>query len=710
MKRMFGISVLVLFFEVFLIRWVSTEINIFAYLQNAVLVLCLFALGAGCLKPAARVPLYPTFSLLGLFFLLLAFPLTREALGLISGGLSLLHDFVVWDQMVTVSESQIDLWSGVLVGLAMTIVLSIFIFDMVAPLGQLLGGAFNAPGKPLKLYSANILGSLVGILLFAMLGVVSASPVYWLLALVLLALPFALEDSANRAKNLASFVFVLLGGVCAHMLDPSIETRWSPYQKLALFSERDSAEYEVLVNNSGYQQIQNNAADTPASATGSAVHSYSNYNLPSLFKRDARRILVVGAGTGNDVAGALRWTSGEIVAVEIDPVIVDFGKRFHPERPYQNSRVTVVNTDARAFFERSKEKFDLIVFGLLDSHTTTSLSSARLDHFVYTREAVAAAKKLLADKGVFALIFQPQRGFIIERLAKTLTEAFGRDPRVVKIPINQSAWGGRLFLTGDEAIIEQVLANDSSLGDFFADYAEKVDLGGSTVEITSDDWPYLYLDSRRIPVLCLLLAVVSVFIWIRARRDYGLAGGWSRGNLAENLHFLALGTAFTLLEVYGINRAAIVFGNTWFTNCAVIGGVLGMILLANAIVERFPNIPKSFGFGGLFVMLIGVWFAPFEALMGLSLPLKVLAVMFLCGAPMLCSGIVFARSFDGVTDRPRALSANLFGALVGGALQVLSFEVGIKALLLVVALFYGLALIAEISPRLGRARAAAFTG
>ena len=34
----------------------------------------------------------------------------------------------------------------------------------------------------------------------------------------------------------------------------------------------------------------------------------------------------------------------------------------------------------------------------------------------------------------------------------------------------------------------------------------------------------------------------------------------------------------------------------------------------------------------------------------------------------------------------------------------------VEALLLVVALFYGLALIAEISPRLGRARAAAFTG
>lgn len=253
-----------------------------------------------------------------------------------------------------------------------------------------------------------------------------------------------------------------------------------------------------------------------------------------------------------------------------------------------------------------------------------------------------------------------------------------------------------------------MLANDPALRAFFETYAERHDVESSGIEVTSDDWPYLYLDSRRIPALCFLLAIVSIFIWLRARRDFGVAGVWSRENLAENLHFLGLGTAFILLEVYGINRAAILFGNTWFTNCAVISGVLGMILFANAIVHRFPNVPKSLGYGGLFAMLAGVWFVPFEALMTLDLPLKVLAVMVVCGAPMLCSGIVFARSFDGVADRPRALSANLFGALVGGFLQVLSFEIGLKALLVVVALFYGVALVADVLPRLGRDRAAAF--
>ena len=44
----FLISAAGLFLELLLIRWVSTEIRIFAYLQNTVLVVCFLGLGMGC--------------------------------------------------------------------------------------------------------------------------------------------------------------------------------------------------------------------------------------------------------------------------------------------------------------------------------------------------------------------------------------------------------------------------------------------------------------------------------------------------------------------------------------------------------------------------------------------------------------------------------------------------------------------------------------
>jgi spermidine synthase len=44
-------------------------------------------------------------------------------------------------------------------------------------------------------------------------------------------------------------------------------------------------------------------------------------------------VVIVGTGTGNDVAAALRAGVGEIDAVEIDPAIVSFGREHHPEDP-----------------------------------------------------------------------------------------------------------------------------------------------------------------------------------------------------------------------------------------------------------------------------------------------------------------------------------------------------------------------------------------
>ena len=46
--EIFSVSFLVLFLELVLIRWIGTEIRIFAYLGNLVLVVCFFGVGLGC--------------------------------------------------------------------------------------------------------------------------------------------------------------------------------------------------------------------------------------------------------------------------------------------------------------------------------------------------------------------------------------------------------------------------------------------------------------------------------------------------------------------------------------------------------------------------------------------------------------------------------------------------------------------------------------
>ena len=53
--EVFFISALILYLELALIRWIGTEIRIFAYLGNLTLVMCFFGIGWGSYRAAKPV-------------------------------------------------------------------------------------------------------------------------------------------------------------------------------------------------------------------------------------------------------------------------------------------------------------------------------------------------------------------------------------------------------------------------------------------------------------------------------------------------------------------------------------------------------------------------------------------------------------------------------------------------------------------------------
>jgi hypothetical protein len=74
-------------------------------------------------------------------------------------------------------------------------------------------------------------------------------------------------------------------------------------------------------------------------------------------------------------------------------------------------------TDARAYKKRARGTYDLILFGLLDSHTLADYSNMRIHNFVYTKESFPEAKSLLAPGGVVFIKFQVDRPWLGKRLA-----------------------------------------------------------------------------------------------------------------------------------------------------------------------------------------------------------------------------------------------------------------------------------------------------
>lgn len=699
------ISVLGLFIEMMIIRWLGTEIRIFAYLQNTILLVCFLGIGLGLWTSRHPIRIHQSFIPLAMLVLLLAIPIVRDRLNTLAIQLSRIGDFVVWGSETNADERIVFLL--VPLALLLTYFLMILTVDVFVPIGRVLGRLMDDHPKPILAYSMNLAGSLAGTWLFVLLSSFFLPPIAWVLVCCALFLFFLPKRVAERRLAVILLAVILIASWFAGQVPDALSVVWSPYQKLVVtlanMEKGAPGKYLVTVNNTGYQvmtDLLGPATSLDHDLYPPALQGLSQYDIPLLLHPDPKSYLIVGAGAGNDVAGGLRHKVPSITAVEIDPAIIRLGKQYHPEQPYSSPTVRVVNDDARSYFETSRDEFDVIAFGLLDSHTTTAMTNARLDHYVYTKESIARAKDLLAPHGVMVLSFEAQKPFIADRMATVLRDVFGEEPLAFRMPPSGYGWGGAMFVAGDLAAARAQIAGNPRLDSLISTLQEMLPLGIThTTKITTDDWPYIYLESPGIPPLYFVLAGLMALVVFRSYRGWGAKGVLARWD-GGHWHFFFLGAAFLLLEVQNISKASVVLGNTWQVNAVIVSGVLVMALIANLIAYRWPRLPISIPYAALIATCVGLYFIDLAQFAFLPYPTKAILVGALMTLPMLFSGIIFTRSFATAVHKDEALGANMLGSVAGALLQSLTFVMGIKALLLVVAGLYILSLLTR--PRIYR--------
>lgn len=111
-------------------------------------------------------------------------------------------------------------------------------------------------------------------------------------------------------------------------------------------------------------------------------------------------VLVLGAGSGNDVAFLLSNGARKIDAVERDAVLLELGDR-HPDKPYQNPAVKTYIDDPRAFLSRTNKRYDLIDFCQVSpGRTHDAFYPIRLNAFLHTVEALNQALAHLKPTGI----------------------------------------------------------------------------------------------------------------------------------------------------------------------------------------------------------------------------------------------------------------------------------------------------------------------
>jgi spermidine synthase len=505
-----------------------------------------------------------------------------------------------------------------------------------------------------------------------------------------------------------AFVMSLVVPLGLLLLDPAQPNRkivWTPYQQIQYTrlytSSGDLFGGILLVNHTTYQETVDLSAQFLARHPNlSSEAEHNPYNLPFRFATPSPSVLVVGSGTGNDVAAALRHDSRHVDAVEIDPAILELGKREHPEHPYDSPRVAVHLGDARNFLKRTDSQYDVILFGLLDSHTQFSdYSNMRIDNFVYTEEAFREAVRHLSSNGIIFIKFQVDRRWIGTRISEMLQRVLGKAPSIFQADSPYSA-GATCFVVSPGRRVEDVLAADPWLEKFTQQNPVRLDT--EPVPITTDNWPYLYQRDHEIPRT---YYSVSILVILAALILYWKIGRPVAGGTQFSLFFFGMGAGFLLLETQIISRLALFFGTIWQVNGIVISALLIALLLANAVVER---IQARLGYGILAALLAALAFAywfPFNRISASSATVGVIAIAVF-SLPVFFAGILFSSEFKRTPSPSTALMANVLGAVVGGLLESLSLVFGLRALLLVAIVLYSLAGVGlwrnrNLSPRSG---------
>jgi len=717
------ISFVILFFELACIRFFGSMVVFLTFFTNIVLMASFLGMSVGCLASGRRQNfidwVLPT-SFITVLLALVAFFINQKF-----GKVAFNVGNQASPQLIYFGTEYAPKDPAAFV-IPIEIVAGIFfvlISLMFIGLGQVMGRAFDAIPNRLQAYTTNIFGSLLGIVAFFVASGFHTSPHVWFVVVMLIVLYFVSRWSAIQIGSQMGVMFVV--AMVAFGVGDKGQTFWSPYYKIRYTPQTG----EIDTNNISHQQMIKIEQAGPA------------YMLPHLLAHDAGRVepfddvLIIGAGSGNDVAASLLAGAKHIDAVEIDPVITARGKDDHPDHPFDEvDRVKVYYRDGRRWLRETDKKYDLIVYALVDSLVLHSgFSSLRLENFLFTQQAFEDVKARLKPGGVFAMYNYYRQGWVVTRLAQMARDVFGMEPIIVSLPFQESIGANdnqknhitfllvgvpdaskknptidairAKFADANSFWINTTPSNNENRNGYSREQPETVQWGtwqkiapavvdsAKAMDLPTDNWPFLYLRSAQIPLKPNLMgigiiAVLSIAILLTFAPVRSIKLNWQ---------MFFLGAGFMLLETKGVVHMALLFGSTWVVNSIVFFAILVMILLANLYVMMVKPTNLKLPYALLGVALLVNTLVPMSAFLALPGGARTVVSGLVIFVPIFFAGVIFAARFS-VSDQPDIdMGANIAGVILGGLTENLSMVLGFNYLLIVAIAFYALSYV--LKPR-----------
>ena len=673
--QLFTVSFITLFLELMIIRWVPANIRLIAYYANLMLISSFLGIGLGLLVKGKELNLFkffPYILVVDIVFLIICRRIT-------------IPGFLIECRFYSVPPSITNF----------TAVICIFLLNtaIFVPLGEKIGQLFDAL-PPLLAYSWDLGGSLLGTIAFGFFSLMFFSPFVGFL--IVLVIYFTLISPRSKWMVLIPLLICLC---CVYFSTPK-EAIWSPYYYVTVNEQgkrekilienapenirtmTDPPRYQVIVNQGFYQHhatINFRRYTKGTKIYNTVKNDFTHSTLPYQLKPSPERVMVVGAGGGKDIEGAFLHGAKHVDAVEIDPVLVKISKKINAGGAYFDPRVHLAINDARAFFTNAKPVYDLIIFAYLDASALfSSMSSIRLDGYVYTIESFRTAYNLVKEDGLLSVSFAAGTDWMMEKLILMMLEATGKNPIVYTLGGQITPRGGPISIQVPKGQLDPPVSH----GAF-----KRINLPPSLIEnysisLATDDWPFLYLKEKGIPidylvVIATLIMISSFALFRVARIKWGI----------DQTHFFFLGAGFLLLETKSITDCSLYFGATWFVTMLVVTGILLMVLSANLIAMHLRSFSFYF-YLPLIASMILLYLTPNDFILGLPFFGRLLWVLIFVPLPVLFAGLIFSTTFRESKSASFCFGANLVGATIGGFAEYSSMAIGFQNLSLLVILAY----------------------
>ncbi|MGA3285591.1 MAG: fused MFS/spermidine synthase, partial [Verrucomicrobiota bacterium] len=308
-----------------------------------------------------------------------------------------------------------------------------------------------------RVYVADSIGSIAGGVLFSFVLVRfldhAGILIYPAMLNLLIAGAMGFRTGHKLLSTIAGALAVAVMAAAVLVDLDGISTAWQ-YPRQHIVARANSPYGKLLVTESDgqFDFIENGI---PLTSTRDDQHVEEAVHYAMAQRPDAHQVLLVAGGISGTAKEILKYHVSRADYVELDPMILEFGRKFLPEN-LADHRIKIINTDGRLFVRQTGEKYDVVIVDVPEP------STAQLNRF-FTVEFLAEVKRVLSPGGVVSFSLGHYENYVSPELARMLASACRSlkqsFPNVLVIP------GGRVFF----------LASDGRL---FDDIASRIEQQG----------------------------------------------------------------------------------------------------------------------------------------------------------------------------------------------------------------------------------------